>query len=41
MIDQGLAYYVPYELFNYPKLLYVLVLKHSQQGYEINVFKDQ
>lgn len=41
MIDQGLAYFVPYESFTYPKLLYSMAYKHNQQGYEIGIFKDQ
>jgi len=30
MIDQGLAYYVPYESFFFSKLLYSLAHKHGQ-----------
>lgn len=40
MIDQGLAYYVPYESFTYPKLLYAITLRHNMQGYEIRAFEE-
>lgn len=41
MIDQGLTYFMPYESCTYPELLYLVTLRHSQQGYEIRFFKDQ
>jgi len=39
MIDQGLAYYVPYESFTCLELLYSIAHRHNQEGYQIGLFK--
>lgn len=40
MLDQVLAYYVPYGSFTFLELLYPIVLIHSLQGYELKAYKE-
>lgn len=37
IIDQGLAYYVPYESFTYPELLYAIALKHNHKDMKLGL----
>lgn len=41
MLDQGLAYYMPYESFNFLELLFSIALRHSPQVYEVKSYKEQ
>lgn len=41
MLDQGLAYFMPYELFTYPEILNAIALRHNPQGFMIRAYKEQ
>lgn len=41
MLYLGLAYFIPFESFAYPKLLYVITLRANLQGYLVRAYKDQ
>lgn len=41
MLDLGLIYFVSFESFNYPKLLYVITMRTSLQRVLMRAYKDQ
>lgn len=41
MLDQGLAYFVPYNSFTCPKLLITIAMRHNPQGYIIKEYKEK